>query len=260
MASFDPKEDYYAVLQVHPSAHQEVIKRAFRAILKELQGHPDLGGSHEEAVRLNAAYEVLSNPDKRKEYDDARQTLKQRRPIGTRVRPAPPTVAPASASRTVRCPHCGSRNRVPQQASLAKAVCGRCRHSLAAPRNPGLPEGDLPITEGLLARLRTGGEVRVTHASLPPDRRLQCMRCGYLWFELGAFAPPVACPQCHSHRWRDFRLFLCHHCGHKFSTRHLFRWAYWEFPECPSCHRLRWHIGCESHPLRWLYNRMAKAE
>src|SRR3989344_5034728 len=61
--------DYYAVLQVSPQAGGAIIKAAYYTQLKTSKKHPDLGGSHEEAVLLNEAYEVLSDPLKRKEYD-----------------------------------------------------------------------------------------------------------------------------------------------------------------------------------------------
>ncbi len=73
MPSFNPEVDYYAILQVHPNAHLEVIKRAYRTIIGLLQSHPDLGGSHEQAVQVNEAYAVLSDASTRKAYDDARR-------------------------------------------------------------------------------------------------------------------------------------------------------------------------------------------
>lgn len=61
--------DYYRVLQVARHADQAVIKAAYYTQLKIMKKHPDLGGSHEEALLLNEAYEVLSDPVKRREYD-----------------------------------------------------------------------------------------------------------------------------------------------------------------------------------------------
>ena len=42
MPMFDPSVDYYAILQVHPQAHQEVVKRAYHTLLGVLQAHPVL--------------------------------------------------------------------------------------------------------------------------------------------------------------------------------------------------------------------------
>lgn len=63
------QRDYYSILQVSPQADPAIIKAAYYTQLKVLKKHPDLGGSHEEATRLNEAYEVLSDPVRRREYD-----------------------------------------------------------------------------------------------------------------------------------------------------------------------------------------------
>lgn len=61
--------DYYDVLGVGRNATQAEIKKAYRKKSREL--HPDNpnGGSTEKYQEVNNAYEVLSNPDKRKMYD-----------------------------------------------------------------------------------------------------------------------------------------------------------------------------------------------
>lgn len=61
--------DYYQILQISPKADPAIVKAAYYTILKTLRKHPDLGGSHEEAASLNEAYEVLSDPVKRQNYD-----------------------------------------------------------------------------------------------------------------------------------------------------------------------------------------------
>ena len=61
------KESYYKVLGVDKSATPEEIKKAFRK--KAAKAHPDVGGDEEEFKKINEAYEVLSNPEKRKQYD-----------------------------------------------------------------------------------------------------------------------------------------------------------------------------------------------
>lgn len=63
--------DYYEVLEVHPKASQEVIQNAYRALAKKL--HPDINNSaQDKMVLLNKAYEILSDINKRKEYDEIR--------------------------------------------------------------------------------------------------------------------------------------------------------------------------------------------
>jgi DnaJ-class molecular chaperone len=59
--------DYYKILGVSRGASQDEIKRAFRKKAHEL--HPDKGGDAEAFKRLNEAYQVLSDPEKRQRYD-----------------------------------------------------------------------------------------------------------------------------------------------------------------------------------------------
>ena len=65
--------DYYAILQVDPRAEKEVIEAAYRRLAAKY--HPDRNRSPEAAEkmkRINAAYDVLSNPEKRAAYDAVR--------------------------------------------------------------------------------------------------------------------------------------------------------------------------------------------
>jgi hypothetical protein len=48
----------------------EVIKASYRSLMSKLKAHPDLGGDHELAILINQAYAVLSDPKKRKQYDE----------------------------------------------------------------------------------------------------------------------------------------------------------------------------------------------
>lgn len=61
-------KDYYNTLGVSRSASPEEIKRAYRKLAH--QYHPDKnGGSDVKFKEINEAYQVLSNPQKKSQYD-----------------------------------------------------------------------------------------------------------------------------------------------------------------------------------------------
>jgi molecular chaperone DnaJ len=61
------KKDYYDILGVNKSSNESDIKKAYRKLAKEK--HPDVGGDENEFKEIAEAYEVLSNPDKKSDYD-----------------------------------------------------------------------------------------------------------------------------------------------------------------------------------------------
>lgn len=63
-------KDYYKILGVSKNASQDEIKRAYRKLAHEY--HPDKNTAHADGARfkeINEAYQVLSNPAKRSQYD-----------------------------------------------------------------------------------------------------------------------------------------------------------------------------------------------
>ena len=61
-------KDYYKILGVNKGASEEDIKKAFRKLAHEY--HPDKSGGNEAKFKeINEAYQVLSNPEKRVQYD-----------------------------------------------------------------------------------------------------------------------------------------------------------------------------------------------
>ncbi|MGH9226017.1 MAG: molecular chaperone DnaJ [Acidimicrobiales bacterium] len=66
------EKDYYKVLGLSDTATEDQIRRAYRKLAK--QHHPDANpGSEERFKEISAAYDVLSDATKRKEYDDVRR-------------------------------------------------------------------------------------------------------------------------------------------------------------------------------------------
>ena len=64
--------DYYALLHVDPGAPEAVIRASYRTLMQRLGAHPDLGGDHERAAALNAAWATLRDPARRAIYDARR--------------------------------------------------------------------------------------------------------------------------------------------------------------------------------------------
>ena len=71
-------ENYYQVLGVTENATKDEIKKAFKE--KSKITHPDKGGSEEEFKKINNAYSILSDDEKKRQYDMQRQN-----PFGNRA-------------------------------------------------------------------------------------------------------------------------------------------------------------------------------
>ena len=66
------EKDYYKVLGIPDAASDKEITRAYRKLAK--QHHPDSGSGNEELFKeISAAYDVLGDGEKRKEYDEVRR-------------------------------------------------------------------------------------------------------------------------------------------------------------------------------------------
>jgi curved DNA-binding protein CbpA len=108
--------DPYEVLQVAPTAETEVVRAAFRALAQRY--HPDVAGPEGEARmrELNAAWEIVRDPENRAAHDRARTegsadatpgASPSARPgpdPGVVSRPTPPRAAPPWTGRAGPAP------------------------------------------------------------------------------------------------------------------------------------------------------------
>ncbi len=79
-------KDYYEILGVPPNADKKVIKQTYRQLAKKY--HPDVNPGNNEAEAkfktINEAYQVLSDVEQRKKYDELRAQYQQWQQTGGR--------------------------------------------------------------------------------------------------------------------------------------------------------------------------------
>src|ERR687884_650530 len=72
-------KDYYTMLGVAPDADDQTIKQAYRKLAR--QYHPDINPSDKQAEErfkeINEAFQALSDPERRKKYDELRRNYQQ---------------------------------------------------------------------------------------------------------------------------------------------------------------------------------------
>lgn len=77
--SDETRPDYYEILQISPSAEPETIHRVYRLLAQRF--HPDNqeSGNERRFRELTDAYQIISDPERRAEYDVAYQRQVQQR-------------------------------------------------------------------------------------------------------------------------------------------------------------------------------------
>lgn len=178
------RRNLYRILHVQPESPPEVIKAAWRALMSSLRCHPDLGGEASMAARINAAYETLSDPERRAAYD--RTLLRTPQGLAGATAKPPPAAAAGPAcpfcgqaharelKRDTRCVACNSPlNPLPPSASQAEMLGRRLdprfeRQSAAEWRQPG----DTLMRSGRLLDLSFSGLQLQVDAAVAPGQVL----------------------------------------------------------------------------------------
>lgn len=172
-----PSTNYYDVLGVKRDATQEEIKKAFRRLARK--HHPDAGGSEERFKEINEAYEVLSDPEKRAQYDQYGQYFGGRAPGG-----AAGTTWPGGARVRIENVDLGDLGDL--FGSVFGAGFGSQRSRRPQPRRGRDVEVDLTLT--------FDQAFRGTSARVEVERTEPCTRCGGTGAKPGT--SPVTCPMC----------------------------------------------------------------
>lgn len=138
------RRNYYRILHVQPEAPIEIIKASYRSLMTKLNVHPDRGGDHESAVLINQAYATLSDPQRRRKYDEmllSRNTPTHKHPVyeapyskarssttdnTNAYRYNKENFRPASATARRRCFFCGT-----EHSAYVNKHCTHCESPLA---------------------------------------------------------------------------------------------------------------------------------
>ncbi|HEX2909637.1 MAG TPA: J domain-containing protein [Chloroflexia bacterium] len=127
-----PEVDYYKVLQVDSDAEPEVIEAAYRALSKKY--HPDVNrapDAMDRMAQINSAYNILSDPSKRRDYNYLRS--------GT-VRPAVSSPRATSTTSASATPVYQSSKK-PAGTTAASSSSFNPSTQQAAPKPPPKPAG-----------------------------------------------------------------------------------------------------------------------
>jgi molecular chaperone DnaJ len=193
------EKDYYKALGVSETASEAEIRRAYRKLAK--QYHPDAHpGSEDRFKEVSAAYEVLSDPGKRKEYDEVRRLG----PMAAGGFPGGPRGAPgAGGNFTFTTDDIGD---------LFGNLFGRFRpgseRANAGPQRGADVETELHLSfldavQGVTTTVNVTGEAtcRTCHGTgaAPGTSPVICPRCsgrGVIDDNQGFFSFSRTCPQC----------------------------------------------------------------
>ena len=158
--------NYYEVLHVSRDAPLEIIRGSYRTLMQQLKHHPDLGGDAATAALINEAYAVLSNVERRAEYD-ARIDVMARVADGVPGSPSEPAAA-ATAGRTLdwsrQCVFCETPHNHGREIEI-ETGCQTCGSPLSAAEQHRIE------LDGKRAVGRIGKRMRITYYTHWPQQK-----------------------------------------------------------------------------------------
>ncbi len=205
-------KDYYAILGVTSKADADEIKKAYRKLAKRY--HPDANPDNPEAAEtfkeVAEAYDVLSDPEKRKKYDQLRRLgglggFAQPGGFGGPGGPRTGAGAPGGAGRGFRFEDLGG---------LGDIFGSIFDFGKRGPERPSGPQRGRDVEYLVEIPFRTavrGGKVRLSvpineecatcdgTGAAPGSKRNTCPECkgrGTITFGQGSFSVPRPCPNC----------------------------------------------------------------
>lgn len=155
-------DDFYETLQVAPSAAPEVVEAAYQGLSKKYGADPD-PAVREKRRGLDQAYAVLSNPERRAQYDGSRG-MKSARPAVS-ASPQQPGETPTTWPKgVVSCPRDPGVQTALRCSRCEKPICpkcliqtpvgARCRDCARIAKSPVYT-----MTNGVMARAATASVV-----------------------------------------------------------------------------------------------------
>src|SRR5579862_1085277 len=190
--------DYYKVLGVNDQATEKEITRAYRKLAKQF--HPDTNpGSDERFKEISAAYDVLGDEAKRKEYDEVRR-------LGASGFGFPGGFGGAGGGQTFRVEDLGDLGDL--LGGLGGVFGGGRRGTRAGPRRGADIETELHLSfedavRGVTTAVHVAGEARCQtcggNGAAPGTTPVVCPRCGgrgSLDEPQGLFSLSRVCPEC----------------------------------------------------------------